>query len=302
MPSRAVKQQPASKPAKRTQRQSAAAPVDKTRASCLGRTLKWGAGFLAVLVGCGILLNLGSRAPNPQQTAMATTTVPTPTATREAAAPESTSSSLRSAVVPLEASAIVTPALATNTPLPTHTPSLTPTNTPTNTPLPTPTLASAGPVVNTNANVRGGPGTDFPIMASAQPGQELVLIGQDSTGQWLQLANGYWIAASLVNNIPPNLPITAIAAQLSGSNPTPAPTAASAQETAPTATPSWRRVERGIIFTSECPCDQGNILNCGDFRTAMDAQACYMRCMDLAGRDVHGLDRDKDGNACEWSW
>lgn len=251
--------------------------------------------------------------------ATVTVTAPTPTATREAATLELTAAQ-RSAAVSLEAPATTTPVPATDTPLPTHTPlsSATPTNTslpaptltytplpsltPTNTPLPTPTVAQVGPVANTTANVREGPGTDFPVVASAQPGQALVVSGQDSTGQWLQLASGYWIAASLVDNIPPNLPVTAVAAQLPGGNPTPAPTVASVQQAVPTSTPSWQREERGIIFASECPCDQGDILNCGDFGIAMDAQACYMRCMDLAGRDVHRLDRDKDGGACEWSW
>ena len=49
---------------------------------------------------------------------------------------------------------------------------------------------------------------------------------------------------------------------------------------------------------SDCPCD-GDTLNCGDF-AAFDAQSCYLRCLELTGRDVHRLDRDGDGNACEW--
>lgn len=154
-------------------------------------------------------------------------------------------------------------------------------------------------MANTEANVREGPGTDYAIVAVAQPGQAIVVTGQDSSGEWLQLSSGYWMAAALVSGAPADLPVTAVASQLPGGNPTAAPEQVAA---APTSTPSWIREERGILFASDCPCDQGDTLNCGSFGIDMDAQACYMRCMDLAGRDVHGLDGDNDRSACEWSW
>lgn len=308
MPIVPVKQQPAGKPAKRPRRQSASAPSGQTHTGCLGRTLKWSAGILVLLVGCSVLFNLGPRTPEPQRTA---TAVVTTAALPQVATPEPTlpqpDVEQRSSAVSLGSPSTATPVVAadapateTDAPLSIHTP-LHP-STPTTTPLPTPTSAPVGPVANTNANVREGPGVSFAIVGSAQSGQALDISGQDSSGQWLQLASGFWIAASLVNNIPPNLPVTAVAAQLPGGNPTSAPTPASTQATAPTSTPSWQREERGVIFTSECPCDQGDILNCSDFGIAMDAQACYMRCMDLVGRDVHRLDRDNDGGACEWRW
>ena len=151
---------------------------------------------------------------------------------------------------------------------------------------PTPTPAPAGPVANTTATVHGSPSPDSDVVITAQPGQPLVVTGQDVSGQWLQLASGYWIAAAAVDNVPAGLPVTAVVVEAAE----------------PTATPSWQREERGIIFTSECPCDQGDALNCSDFGIALDGQACYLRCMDLASRDVHDLDRDKDGSACEWTW
>jgi hypothetical protein len=151
---------------------------------------------------------------------------------------------------------------------------------------PTPTPAPAGPVANTTATVHGSPSPDSDVVITAQPGQPLVVTGQDASGQWLQLASGYWIAAAAVDNVPAGLPVTAVVVEAAE----------------PTATPSWQREERGIIFTSECPCDQGDALNCSDFGIALDGQACYLRCMDLASRDVHDLDRDKDGSACEWTW
>lgn len=50
---------------------------------------------------------------------------------------------------------------------------------------------------------------------------------------------------------------------------------------------------------SDCPCDS-DTQNCGDFAEPFDAQACYLRCLQIADSDVHGLDRDGDGDACEW--
>lgn len=48
-----------------------------------------------------------------------------------------------------------------------------------------------------------------------------------------------------------------------------------------------------------CSCS-GNTLNCGDFSTHSQAQACYDYCVSLGRGDVHDIDgNDKDGNACE---
>ena len=48
------------------------------------------------------------------------------------------------------------------------------------------------------------------------------------------------------------------------------------------------------------PCDcTGPDLDCGDFATQAEAQACFEYCMRLGYGDVFKLDRDKDGKACE---
>ena len=46
-----------------------------------------------------------------------------------------------------------------------------------------------------------------------------------------------------------------------------------------------------------CSCS-GNVYNCDDFSSHREAQACYEKCGG-ASNDVHELDRDKDGSACE---
>jgi len=47
-----------------------------------------------------------------------------------------------------------------------------------------------------------------------------------------------------------------------------------------------------------CNCN-GPDLNCGDFSTHAEAQACYDYCISLGYGDVFGLDGDNDGSACE---
>lgn len=47
-----------------------------------------------------------------------------------------------------------------------------------------------------------------------------------------------------------------------------------------------------------CDCS-GNIYNCPDFNTQAEAQACYDYCVSMGRGDIHGLDKDKDGLACE---
>lgn len=42
-----------------------------------------------------------------------------------------------------------------------------------------------------------------------------------------------------------------------------------------------------------------NIYNCSDFSTHTEAQAAYESCLLSVGFDIHGLDGDNDGEACE---
>ena len=50
------------------------------------------------------------------------------------------------------------------------------------------------------------------------------------------------------------------------------------------------------------PCDcGGNYYNCDNFPTQATAQACFGYCWSVVGYDVHRLDRDGDGIACEWN-
>lgn len=59
--------------------------------------------------------------------------------------------------------------------------------------------------------------------------------------------------------------------------------------------PTWTPVPPPTVV---CDCS-GNIYNCSDFSTQVQAQACYDYCVGQGRGDIHRLDRDNDGIACE---
>jgi hypothetical protein len=56
-------------------------------------------------------------------------------------------------------------------------------------------------VANRNANLRSGPGTNFAIVGNVQSGDAVTVVGQNNDGSWLELDDGNWIAAFLVDPI-----------------------------------------------------------------------------------------------------
>lgn len=55
----------------------------------------------------------------------------------------------------------------------------------------------------------------------------------------------------------------------------------------------WPSIGQGATY--QC---RRNVYNCSDFRTRIEAQVAYQACGGLRN-DVHGLDEDRDGLACE---
>ena len=101
--------------------------------------------------------------------------------------------------------------------------------------------ASAAPNATAlrNANVRAGPGVNHAVVDGVRAGQALAVQGQNAAGSWLQLSNGNWIAAFLVNqtgSTPPAATSSPAAAPPTDAAPAPAP-APTAVSPAPTASP-----------------------------------------------------------------
>ncbi len=57
-------------------------------------------------------------------------------------------------------------------------------------------------IVNTDANLRNGPGLDATIVESASAGTQVTIVDRSDDEQWLQLDNGFWIFATLVDILP----------------------------------------------------------------------------------------------------
>ncbi len=72
---------------------------------------------------------------------------------------------------------------------------------PTDTPTDTPTPQAPTVTINTNMNVRGGPGTNYSILGTASPGQQFPITGKNPAGNWWQIDyNGRagWVFGQLV--------------------------------------------------------------------------------------------------------
>jgi hypothetical protein len=93
-------------------------------------------------------------------------------------------------------------------------------------------LSPNATTANAESNLRAGPGTEYEIVGSAQAGDEVDVVGQNSDGTWLVLANDAWIAAFLVNNPPADLPVVTPPA-----TPSPTPEATASAIPIPTPTP-----------------------------------------------------------------
>lgn len=62
-----------------------------------------------------------------------------------------------------------------------------------------------------------------------------------------------------------------------------------------------KQVDEKVERLSEVPmpvCDL-NMYNCADFKSQAEAQLAMYYCMDKVGSDIHHLDGDSDGIACE---
>lgn len=114
--------------------------------------------------------------------------------------------------------------LPPDAPLPAR-PALTPGPAATPTPRPaaltrtTPSRGSQATVLQP-ANLRSGPGTDYPVVGSRAAGESVDVVAADPAAEWLLLAEGAWIAAFLVEPVS-GLPMATPAVALPTATPTP---------------------------------------------------------------------------------
>ncbi|MBC8254280.1 MAG: SH3 domain-containing protein, partial [Ardenticatenia bacterium] len=145
---------------------------------------------LSVLIVCLALTACGGKAtPDPAVVAQAVAA----TLTAQASAVTLIAEAPTVIATPTDAPSSTAMLTATLIPLPTVTP--TPTDTPlppmpTATPAATPSLTPEVPiaVVQSQAlNVRAGPGTEHPVVASAERGETLTVVGRNEDASWLEV-------------------------------------------------------------------------------------------------------------------
>lgn len=144
---------------------------------------------------------------------------------------------------------------------------------------PTPVAAPATPAtVTTNANVRGGPGTEFPIVGGTVTGQTINIIGRNADGAWYLLDFGAgatgWVSAELVANAPA---ADAVPVFNADGTPVVAPTATPAATPAtggglalPTPTPAAAAAAANTIVAAADPATTTYLASVADLINAYD--------------------------------
>jgi len=219
----------------------------------------WIIGILGVLVAIGLVLLLGwviffQPAPLAFPTPTVSAVPLTPTAVAQIDTPSMPMPSPTAAhtIVPTQTATPTSPAptstlqpptrTATSTQLPspaaTSVESVdTPSSTPTTPPIASVTPSPYGMITAGTANIRQGPGLEYPVFSQIPYGQYVLPVGRDSTGSWIyvQLPTSElgWVSSSLLSysqhaSLPvipaPPLPTPTQSPPPSTSTPTPAPT------------------------------------------------------------------------------
>lgn len=213
-------------------------------------------------------------------------------------------------------------ATSTVTRLPTDTPTLTLTATSTDTPTPSVPMA----VVTESTAVRMNPHESQSIVFWLGPGDVVVIIGLTINAVWYQIQTGDgqtgWAQSRYVDRtndvslfglprvgyVPPAT--SAPRSTATNTRPavvntnTPRPASSPTQPLAtftsvPTLPPTLPPTAAPpTVPPAVCGCS-GDLYNCSDFANHNAAQACFNYCVAQSVGDIHGLDADGDGIACE---
>lgn len=139
-----------------------------------------------------------------------------------------------------------------------------------------------GPTATTNANLRAGPGTNYPIIGSTTAGQSLTITSRTADNTWLKLASNAWIFAQLVDNVPTDLAIL--------ESPTIEPAAP--------AEPQPASVQPTQAQPANCDPSYPDVC-IPPYPPDLDCNEIPYRRFRVIGPDRHGFDRDNDGIGCE---
>ena len=62
-------------------------------------------------------------------------------------------------------------------------------------------------IVNADANLRAGPGTEYEIVGACSPGETVEKVGVNDEGDWCILKDGKWVAGWLLDCAPSDQPL-----------------------------------------------------------------------------------------------
>ena len=137
------------------------------------------------------------------------------------------------------------------------------------TPVPAATT-TVSPTTTTDANLRAGPGTEFPIIGGTINGQALNIVGRNADGTWFRLDNTGWVFGELVAN-PPALGTVPVV----NADGTPVEGAANTQ--APAATPTPAAGGGGLPLPTATPAGGTTGATTGTGAAAVDYDDCGCR-------------------------
>ena len=121
----------------------------------------------------------------------------------------------------------------------------------------------------------------------------IVLVGMAAVGNSVGVTAGAGMLATAEATYPAYLPLVRRDATPTFTV-TPSPVPSPTMVPTPTSTPSPTATQPAAV----CNCS-GDLYNCSDFSTQAAAQACFNYCVSLGRGDIHRLDGDGDGIACE---
>ena len=139
----------------------------------------------------------------------------------------------------------------------------------------------AGCVTADKLNVRAGPGTTYQVVGYLSRDDCVIFVEKNTDGSWVRFSTG-WVSARYISATGSTVSISDLPVSRSYKS------------------PSGNAQPSGNVQRAVCACSS-NIYDCKDFPSQEAAQACYQYCLSVTGEDVHWLDDDGDGIACEYN-
>jgi hypothetical protein len=159
-------------------------------------------------------------------------------------------------------------------------------------------ITLTGPYLLADAPLYAGPGPEYPVVGNVVAGQTIDILGWYTEGTWYLLTSGLWLESTFVGNPPAALPLVFPTPTFTPSptptiTPTPTPTFTPIGPATPSPTPT--SLDEPICA---CSSDQYDCLG-SVFPNRAAAQRCLEYCYRQTGWDVHNLDPNLNGQACE---